>query len=979
MRGGRHLFPLVLLALLRGLCHGREPSPGAVTCGSVLKLLNTRHSVRLHSHEVKYGSGSGQQSVTGVEASDDANSYWRIRGKSDGSCQRGTPVKCGQAIRLTHVNTGKNLHTHHFPSPLSNNQARELPRPRPGPAAPRVTQPKMKTVLMVAEKPSLAQSIAKILSRGNMSSRKGLNGACSVHEYTGSFIGQSAHFKMTSVCGHVMTLDFIGKYNSWDKVDPAELFSKAPTEKKEANPKLTMVKFLQVLDAVLPVMNKPRGTERSIYRAKFSSITDTDICNAMNHLGEPNRNEALSVDARQELDLRIGCAFTRFQTKYFQGKYGNLDSSLISFGPCQTPTLGFCVERHDKIQSFKPETYWVLQAKVNPEKESSLTLDWDRVRVFDREVAQMFLNITKMSKEARVESVSKKEKLKQRPLALNTVEMLRVASAALGMGPQHAMQIAERLYTQGYISYPRTETTHYPENFDLKGCLRQQASNPYWAETVNALLSEGINHPRKGHDAGDHPPITPMRAATEAELGGDGWRLYEYITRHFIATVSADCKYLQTTIAFSIGPERFTCVGKVVTSPGFTEIMPWHSIPLEESLPCCEKGDLFPIGEMKLLEKQTSPPDYLTEAELITLMEKHGIGTDASIPVHINNICQRNYVTVESGRRLKPTNLGIVLVHGYYKIDAELVLPTIRSAVEKQLNLIALGKANYHQVLEHTLDIFKRKFHYFVDSIAGMDELMEVSFSPLAATGKPLSRCGKCHRFMKYIQAKPSRLHCSHCDDTYSLPQNGTIKLYKELRCPLDDFELVLWSSGSRGKSYPLCPYCYNHPPFRDMKKGMGCNECTHPTCQHSLSMLGIGQCVECENGVLVLDSTSGPKWKMACNKCNVVVHFFENAHKVRVSPETCDLCEAGLVDVDFNKAKSPLPGDETQHSGCVFCDPVFQDLVELKHAAMRHPMHRGGQGKRQGRGRGKSRRPGGRVNPKKPRDKMAALAAYFV
>ncbi|KAM7145146.1 DNA topoisomerase 3-beta-1 isoform 2-T2 [Macrochelys suwanniensis] len=813
----------------------------------------------------------------------------------------------------------------------------------------------MKTVFMVAEKPSLAQSIARILSRGNMTSHKGLNGACSVHEYTGSFIGQSVHFKMTSVCGHVMTLDFIGKYNNWDKVDPAELFSKAPTEKKEANPKLTMVKFLQVegrgcdyivlwldcdkegenicfevLDSVIPVMNKPRGTEKTVYRAKFSSITDTDICNAMNSLGEPNRNEALSVDARQELDLRIGCAFTRFQTKYFQGKYGNLDSSLISFGPCQTPTLGFCVERHDKIQSFKPETYWVLQAKVNHEKESSLTLEWDRVRVFDREIAQMFLNITKMAREAKVESVSKKEKAKQRPLALNTVEMLRVASAALGMGPQHTMQIAERLYTQGYISYPRTETTHYPENFDLKESLRQQTNNPYWAETVKALLSEGVNRPRKGHDAGDHPPITPMRAATEAELG-------------------------------------------------FTDIMPWQSIPLEESLPNCEKGDVFPVNEVKLLEKQTNPPDYLTEAELITLMEKHGIGTDASIPVHINNICQRNYVTVESGRRLKPTNLGIVLVHGYYKIDAELVLPTIRSAVEKQLNLIAQGKANYQQVLEHTLDIFKRKFHYFVDSIAGMDELMEVSFSPLAATGKPLSRCGKCHRFMKYIQAKPSRLHCSHCDETYSLPQNGTIKLYKELRCPLDDFELVLWSSGSRGKSYPLCPYCYNHPPFRDMKKGMGCNECTHPTCQHSLSMLGIGQCVECENGVLVLDPTSGPKWKMACNKCNVIVHFFENAHKVRVSPETCESCDAALVDVDFNKAKSPLPGDETQHSGCVFCDPVFQDLVELKHAATRHPMHRGGQGRRQGRGRGKGRRPGGRPNPKRPKDRMAALAAYFV
>uniref|UniRef100_A0A673NN44 DNA topoisomerase n=1 Tax=Sinocyclocheilus rhinocerous TaxID=307959 RepID=A0A673NN44_9TELE len=843
----------------------------------------------------------------------------------------------------------------------------------------------MRTVLMVAEKPSLAQSIAKILSKGSCSTRKGLNGACSVHEYTGSFVGQNVRFKMTSVCGHVMSLDFIGKYNNWDKVDPAELFSNAPTEKKEANPKLNMVKFLQivhitgaevfgpvlffecafslcvcvvlsqVLDAIQPVMNKSYGNERTIYRSKFSSITDTDICNAMTRLGEPNKNEALSVDARQELDLRIGCAFTRFQTKYFQGKYGNLDSSLISFGPCQTPTLGFCVERHDKIQSFKPEAYWVVQAKVSSGKDSPLTLDWDRVRVFDRDVGQMFVNMAKTAKEAKVDSVTKKEKAKQRPIALNTVEMLRVASSALGMSPQHTMQIAERLYTQGYISYPRTETTHYPENFDLKGTLKQQANSCLWGEMVKALLSEGINRPRKGVDSGDHPPITPMRAASESELG----------------TTVRLCIFTFTCLILNCLAQEYYRI-----HPGYTEVMPWQGIAQEEALPVCERGDTFTVDEIKLLEKQTNPPDYLTEAELITLMEKHGIGTDASIPVHINNICQRNYVTVESGRKLKPTNLGIVLVHGYYKIDADLVLPTIRSAVEKQLNLISLGKANFHQVLQHTLDIFKRKFHYFVDSIAGMDELMEVSFSPIADTGKPLSRCGKCHRFMKYIQAKPSRLHCSHCDETYSLPQNGAIKLYKELKCPLDEFELVLWTSGSRGKSYPVCPYCFSNPPFRDMKKGMGCNECTHPSCQHSLNSLGISQCVECETGVLVFDPTSGPKWRMACNKCNVVVHFFEQAHKVQVSQDSCDSCEASLVIVDFNKTRSPLPDGETQHTGCVFCDPVFQDLVELKHATMRHPMHRAG-GARRGRGKGRGRRPMG--NPKKPKDKMAALAAYFV
>ncbi|XP_030656437.1 stromal cell-derived factor 2 isoform X1 [Nomascus leucogenys] len=117
---------VVPLLLLGGLWSSVGASSLAVvTCGSVVKLLNTRHNVRLHSHDVRYGSGSGQQSVTGVSSVDDSNSYWRIRGKTATVCERGTPIKCGQPIRLTHVNTGRNLHSHHFTSPLSGNQRRK--------------------------------------------------------------------------------------------------------------------------------------------------------------------------------------------------------------------------------------------------------------------------------------------------------------------------------------------------------------------------------------------------------------------------------------------------------------------------------------------------------------------------------------------------------------------------------------------------------------------------------------------------------------------------------------------------------------------------------------------------------------------------------------------------------------------------------------------------------------------------------------
>jgi len=91
-----------------------------VTVGSAFKLLNQGIRVRLHSHEVTYGSGSGQQSVTGMDKKEDGNSYWQVRSPTDETLVRGTPIKCGQNVRLTHLTTSKNLHSHHFRAPLSS-------------------------------------------------------------------------------------------------------------------------------------------------------------------------------------------------------------------------------------------------------------------------------------------------------------------------------------------------------------------------------------------------------------------------------------------------------------------------------------------------------------------------------------------------------------------------------------------------------------------------------------------------------------------------------------------------------------------------------------------------------------------------------------------------------------------------------------------------------------------------------------------
>ena len=111
--------------------------------------------------------------------------------------------------------------------------------------------------------------------------------------------------------------------------------------------------------------------------------------------------------AWQELDLKVGVAFTRFQTRFFQGRYANLDSALISYGPCQTPTLGFCVERHLQIQEFAPEPFWRVDVVARTESGvgGALDLQWARGRLFDKPVAAMYRDAVAEQRVATVREV----------------------------------------------------------------------------------------------------------------------------------------------------------------------------------------------------------------------------------------------------------------------------------------------------------------------------------------------------------------------------------------------------------------------------------------------------------------------------------------------------------------------------------------------------------------------------------------------
>ena len=775
-----------------------------------------------------------------------------------------------------------------------------------------------------------------------------------IMEWEGQFRGQKATFLMTSVLGHVYNLDFppsVGR-----NVDPRTLFS-APTEKKEANPNQHICQHLQHaakgchvlilwLDCdregenigfeVMENCEPKMVHQHEVYRARYSAITPQDVAKAMQSLGKPNKNEALSVDARREIDLKVGVAFTRYQTSTFHFRYANLDAHLISYGPCQTPTLGFCVDRYDEIQRFKSTPYFKLVAHILRQGVKT-KLKWQRGKIM-RDRGAVLGYQSNMNKQgaswANCIEVKTSRSKYVRPVPLNTVALMKVASSQLGLGPQHCMNIAEHLYINGWISYPRTESSAYPQHFDIRHVVEQHTKHPQWGAVAQDLLLNGMKKAKKGIDHGDHPPITPMACAVrDQDLSGNDWRVYEYITCHFLATVCHDAVVENQTIIYDIGGELFNSSGSSLVEKGFVEVMHWAR-PSDRFMPAVKVGDTFPVDSVIIKEGQTKPPGFITETELISLMEKHGIGTDASIPTHIENI-QRNYVKLhERTRTLEPNKLGVALVHGYHRIDPELVLPKVRANIESLVSKIALGEATYENVLNSSLDIFLRKYDHFIESISKMDELFHASFSSLGdveVNTRLKPKCGKCERFMKYIDTKPHRLYCVVCEEVYSMPKDGSIKSTgNETCCPLDGFELVVHTN-RKGKATRLCPKCYNSPSFPGMKPNSNCAQCPNKECPSNLSQFIVQEnCPHCDVGFLSLEPLNGRR--IDCNLCTYHILLPQEANKITMGHLKCQKCKMNLIKFKYSEKHNPQ-SDTTllEFEACVRCDPVMSPLCQVK------------------------------------------------
>ncbi|KAI8918611.1 DNA topoisomerase [Powellomyces hirtus] len=583
-------------------------------------------------------------------------------------------------------------------------------------------------VLCVAEKPSISKSVAQLLSNGNVNLRHTRNQYIKNYCFAQTYNGQHCDVVMTAVVGHLMESSFPPQCKSWKGTPFIQLF--------EADIIKSVRKDLQTIEDNLSqearqaqvlviwtdcdlegenigaeVMDVCRRANPRIQikRARFSIIQHREIWEAWSRLGNIDLRQAAAVDARAELDLRIGAVFTRFMTLTLQPEFPELgEGKIISYGSCQFPTLGFVVERYMKQQRFVPEDFWKIDVFINREG-STAKFDWMRDRLFDQRLTLVLYEKCMDDPMATVVSMTTKPKSKWAPLPLTTVELQKAASRMMRMSSDRVMKVAEDLYNRGIISYPRTETDSFADNFELHPLIEAQAHDPHWGQYAQGLLNGRFRRPRKGKgDDQAHPPIHPVKGATD--LNGDEKRVYEYVTRRFLACCSEAAKGSETVATIDIAGERFVTKGLSIIERNYMEVYIYDKWA-EHTIPHFTQGERIVPTELKMTTGSTTGPELLTEADLIGLMEQSGIGTDATIHEHIRKIIDREYTNKE-GQYFVPTVLGMALICAYEEMSLDLSLhrPHLRSLMETGMKRICDGTRSKSEVVHESVDMYRNAF-----------------------------------------------------------------------------------------------------------------------------------------------------------------------------------------------------------------------------------------------------------------------------
>ncbi|MEM2778308.1 MAG: DNA topoisomerase [Candidatus Jordarchaeales archaeon] len=524
--------------------------------------------------------------------------------------------------------------------------------------------------------------------------------------------------------GHFLELDFPKEYNSWRSVDPKELFRAPVTwvvrDRRAYSEVLRAVKGADGVviatdnDAegeligyeVLLTARKALGRDPAFKRMRFNAATPAELKKAWSSL-EPDLKWGWVWKAlfRHRFDLVTGAAFTRLMTL---SKKVRPDGKLVSWGSCQSPTLWFVYEREMEIRNFKPEKYWVVSAIIDAHgvKVKVLTEPFK-----GEDEAKRVYAVARVVKQALIKDFKLKDQVAHKPLPTDTDAMLQELARAFGLSGAKAMSIAEDLYADGFISYPRTETNMWV------GVNHKQVLSMLSATHLGRFFNAADLNPRSGkRNDGAHPPIHPTGAYSGSDLKG---RIWEFLARRYLAnTVGKDALFKAWSLSVSLNGVSMSASNKYFVDRGFYKLFPYFEPKDTLYIPQLQAGERLPVLDVELEEKETKPPPRLTEAELLRLLKNNGIGTDATRADYPQIIVERGYAW-KKGKAFFLSELGEGVIKVLEGADSRLVTPETRRYVEELMVKVERWELSLEKALEESLNTYKNIYETVERKLTG--------------------------------------------------------------------------------------------------------------------------------------------------------------------------------------------------------------------------------------------------------------------
>ena len=672
--------------------------------------------------------------------------------------------------------------------------------------------------LIITEKNTTARRISSILSDGKARALDRSRNPV----YAFKMNGDEVH--CMGLKGHILKVDFPERYQQWQVVEPRELIHahivKVPTNKalikamqseaRKADEVIIATDFDREGELIgVDAINKIREVRPDIpvKRARFSALTPQEIKRVFARLEDPYYDLASAGEARQDIDLIWGASLTRFISLAST----RLGKHFLSVGRVQSPTLALIVDRERERKEFVPTPFWTLRIECVKDGES-FQATHAAERFLEQEEAEEALS--RLEDTARVVEIKASERRVKRPIPFNTTGLL-TAAASLGFSAAKAMSVAENLYMNGYISYPRVDNTVYPPSLDFKGILSELARSPEFRELAGSLLEKKEFNPMRGRkQTTDHPPIHPTAAAGKGDLSPQEWKVYELVARRFMATLADEAVVSSVRADLSCGPEPFVARGSRTVEEGWYRYYPYGR-KKEAMLPNLEEGEVLRLaGPPELKQGETQPPPRYSQGKLIEKMEELGLGTKSTRHSIIESLYQRGYIY---GDPIIPTETGMAVTEALRKFAGVISSPEMTAALERDMDAIAEGVETQEEVVNKSRDI-----------LAGVMHLLENSRDEVASEirngikeDRVLGTCPSCGSNLRIVKAKKSKkrfVGCSaypECTTTYPLPQTGTITPTGEICPDCGSPKVRAVNKGRRPWIFCLDPSC---PAKKDAK-----------------------------------------------------------------------------------------------------------------------------------------------------------------